>query len=223
MDAALSQSYPSPVSDLANSTTSFSVQNLLNFSHNVQLLKESRFDLLFPSLFSRFIQLKASLSKVQDRVITSFRDKTCSYAAEYPCSSSTLMLSRVFKQRNKVKSLTELNCRFSQQLSEVKQLESCIPILVPSNSIMAENRGVVDPSQFFVLPPGLNRFKFVLCSDSIPELQTIWVDFVNSLNTYRSVYSDFNMMYTVQSIQSHSLLKLAPEINSNLFQLIAVT
>jgi hypothetical protein len=174
-------------------------------------------------MFSRFIQLKASLAKAQDRVIASFKEKTSSYAAEYPCSSSTLMLSRVFKQRNKIKSVQELNCRFSQQLSQVKEFESSIPVMVPTNSIMAENRGVVDPSLFFVMPPGINRFKFVLTSISIPQLESIWIDFVNSLTTYRSVYSDFNMMYTVQSIQSHALLKQMPELNSNLFQLIAMT
>jgi hypothetical protein len=67
--------------------------------------------------------------------------------------------------------------------------------VVSGESLFTENKDIIDLAGFFALPPGLEKFRYCLFSKRIPELQKIWSDFWQSMNTQRALYQDFNMMF----------------------------
>lgn len=56
---------------------------------------------------------------------------------------------------------------------------------VPKHEIMAENKGVIDPSKFFDTPPGNAKFNFIPESDALPHLKDEWTGFQQHLEALR--------------------------------------
>lgn len=166
------------------------------------MIEGGRFDLLFKDHFRSYRVLREQKLKAEQVLVNKFEHSVECYVELYPVTSDTFMLFRGLRQILSGGTQYE---RFRYQLirnyamiEKAAYLDVRIPTIVSPNQIMKENRGVCDPSFFMFLPPSPQKMNFEFKSSVIPQVNLIWAEFTEKLNTIRANKLEFNTMFSSQ-------------------------